>query len=154
MQTDDALRSELDQLQTELAEARIQYARLGAKIAGLEAQSEALATALSGIRGPRGEATTAKPRTEAIEDVLMAADSELAIKDVIAALYEGGRDESYDNVAADLAYLAERGRIARLRRGVYNRPDRDPSDRGNAQQQLHPLGKPPGILSNRCGWRG
>jgi hypothetical protein len=138
----DALRSELDQLQTELAEARIQYTRVGAKIAGLEAQSEALATALSGMRGPRGETTTAKPRTEAIEDVLMAADTELAIKDVIAALHEGGRDESYDNVAADPAYLAERERIARLRRGVYNRPDRIaiPITEGMLNNSYIPLG--------------
>jgi len=40
-------------------------------------------------------------------------------------LRDSGRDhESYDNVAADLAYLADRGRIARRRRGVYSRPDR------------------------------
>jgi hypothetical protein len=48
----------------------------------------------------------------------------MTIKDVIAALRGKGREhESYDNVAADLAYLADRGRIARLRRGVYGRPD-------------------------------
>jgi Transcriptional regulator, AbiEi antitoxin len=55
----------------------------------------------------------------------MAADTEMTIKDVIAALRDSGRDhETYDSVAADLAYLADRGRIARLRRGVYARPDR------------------------------
>jgi hypothetical protein len=44
---------------------------------------------------------------------------------VIAALHDSGREnETYDNVAADLAYLADRGRIVRLRRGVYARPDR------------------------------
>src|SRR5207237_8150263 len=40
-------------------------------------------------------------------------------------LRDSGRDHgSYDNVAADLAYLAGRGRIARRRRGVFSRPDR------------------------------
>jgi hypothetical protein len=49
----------------------------------------------------------------------------MTIKDVIAALHDIGRDqESYDNVGVDMAYLADRGRIVRLRRGVYSRPDR------------------------------
>ena len=43
---------------------------------------------------------------------------------MIAALHDSGRDENYDNVAADLAYLADRGRIDRLRRGRYARPER------------------------------
>jgi hypothetical protein len=46
----------------------------------------------------------------------------MTIRDVIAALHDSGREnETYDNVAADLAYLADRGRISRLRRGVYAR---------------------------------
>ena len=43
---------------------------------------------------------------------------------MIAALHDSGRDENYDNVAADLAYLADRGRIDRRRRGRYARPER------------------------------
>jgi hypothetical protein len=36
------------------------------------------------------------------------------------ALASAGRPgESYDNVGVDLAYLAERGRVNRIRRGVY-----------------------------------
>jgi hypothetical protein len=121
---DDILRSELDRVCSELAAAELEYASLGAKIRGLRAHAEALTQALSGLGGHNGKASIAKPRTEAIVDVLTEADTEMTIKDVIAALHDGGRyQERYDNVAADLAYLAERGRIARLRRGVYSRPD-------------------------------
>jgi hypothetical protein len=122
---DNILRSELEQVNSELAAAEVEYASLGAKIKGLQAQSEALTRALSGMAGRSGKASTTKPRTDAIVDVLMASDAEMTINDVIAALHDSGRDhENYDNVAADLAYLADRGRIDRLRRGVYARPER------------------------------
>jgi hypothetical protein len=119
------LSSELEQVRSELAAAEVEYASMGAKIAGLRARREALTRALSGMEGHDGKAGIIRPRTDAIVDVLVAADTEMTIKDVIAALHDSGREnEAYDNVAADLAYLADRGRIARLRRGVYARPDR------------------------------
>jgi hypothetical protein len=78
-------------------------------MAGLNARAEALGRALSGMTGHTGKAGITKPRTEAIVAVLMATDSEMTIKDVIAALHASGREhEAYDNVAADLAYLADR----------------------------------------------
>jgi hypothetical protein len=44
----------------------------------------------------------------------------MSVTDVITALHDAGRPhETYDNVGADLAYRAERGRIARVRRGIY-----------------------------------
>jgi hypothetical protein len=122
---DEILRSELEQVRSELAAAEVQYASLGAKIKGLRAHAEALSQALAGVGGKNGKASITKPRTDAIVDVLMASDTEMTISDVITALHDSGRDqESYDNVAADLAYLADRGRIARRQRGVYSRPDR------------------------------
>lgn len=122
---DNILRSELEQVHSELAAAQVEYASLGAKIKGLQARSEALTQALSGMAGHSGKASITKPRTDAIVDVLMASDTEMTINDVIAALHNSGRDhESYDNIASDLAYLADRGRIDRLRRGIYARPER------------------------------
>jgi len=119
------LSSELEQVRSELAAAEVEYASIGAKIAGLRARREALTRALSSMGGHGGTAAITRPRTDVIVDVLVAADTEMTIKDVIAALHDSGREnETYDNIAADLAYLAERGRIARLRRGVYARPDR------------------------------
>jgi hypothetical protein len=51
------------------------------------------------------------------------AGTEMSIQDVISALADVGRPgESYDNVSADLAYLAEKGRAKRTRRGVYAAP--------------------------------
>jgi hypothetical protein len=114
-------RSELDQVTSELATARIKYASLGARIAGLEAQHLALSKALT--RTQPGAATTAsfpRHRTDAIVAVLEMTGTEMSIQDVIAALGDVGRPgESYDNVSADLAYLTERGRAKRTRRGVY-----------------------------------
>lgn len=116
----------VDRVRSELAAAEVEYARLGAKITGLRAQAEALGRARSTAGSQSRKAGPAKPRTDAIVDILMAVGNEMTIHDVIAALHDGGREhESYDNVAADLAYLADRGRIARLRRGVYGRPDPD-----------------------------
>src|SRR5579875_445144 len=128
----DALRAELEQVTTELATARVEYASLGAKIAGLEARGAALSRAIPGdsTSAPGGISGIGKYRTDDIVEVLQAAGMEMPINDVIAALRDAGRpDETYDNVSADLAYLAERGRISRIRRGVYsaiNDPQADP----------------------------
>ena len=45
---DDTLESELDQVTAELVAARIEYASLGARIAGLQARHAALSKAVSG----------------------------------------------------------------------------------------------------------
>ncbi len=118
---DDALTSELDQVTAELSAARTQYASLGAKIAGLEAQQLALSKALAQTQS-RATAPAAAPRhrTDAIVAVLEMTGTEMSIQDVITALRDAGRPgESYDNVSVDLAYLVERGRAKRTRRGVY-----------------------------------
>jgi hypothetical protein len=119
---DDKLRSELEQVTSELATAKIKYASLGAEIAGLEARQAALRRALAGTarRDERSADTVAKYRTDAIVELLTAAGTEMSINEVITALHEAGRiHETYDNVGADLAYLAERGRITRVSRGRY-----------------------------------
>ena len=124
--SDDILGTELERVRSELATKEVEYARLGAEITGLRAHAEALTRARSATGGYSRKATMAKPRTDAIVDILMGAGTEMTINDVIAALRDNGREhESYDNIAADLAYLADRGRIARLRRGVYGRLRRD-----------------------------
>ncbi len=44
----------------------------------------------------------------------------MSVNDVLAVLRRAGRGhETYDNVGVDLAYLAERGRITRVRRDIY-----------------------------------
>jgi hypothetical protein len=119
---EDALRSELEQVTAELAAARVQFASVGAKVAGLEAQQQALTRALT------HEERAADPmhaavmgyRTDAIVAVLEASGIEMSIRDVITALADAGRPgETADNVGVDLAYLADRGRVKRVRRGVY-----------------------------------
>jgi hypothetical protein len=123
--SDDILRSELEHVCSELAAAEVEYASLGAKISGLRAHAGALNQALSDASSHSGKVSRDKPSTEAIVDVLKRADTEMTIKDVIPALHDIGRDqESYDNVRVDMAYLADRERIVRLRRGACSRPDR------------------------------
>jgi hypothetical protein len=119
---DQTLRSELERVDAELAAARTQHATLGARVAGLEAQAAALARAIQADQGDdHGTATSVlRYRTDDIVEVVEMSGTEMSIKDVMAALAEAGRPrETYDNVSADLAYLAERGRIARARRGIY-----------------------------------
>jgi hypothetical protein len=119
---DDTLESELDQVTAELVAARIEYASLGARIAGLQARHAALSKAVSGAgQQSRPSASAARGyRTDAIVAIMDAAGTEMSINDVVAALRQAGRDhETYDNVGVDLAYLAERGRVTRVRRGIY-----------------------------------
>ncbi|HMD26851.1 MAG TPA: hypothetical protein VKH61_22345 [Streptosporangiaceae bacterium] len=119
---DDALESELDQVTTELAAARIEYASLGARIAGLQARHAALSKAVSGAGQQSRPSGSAAPgyRTDAIVAIMDTAGTEMSINDVLAALRQAGRGhETYDNVGVDLAYLAERGRVTRVRRGIY-----------------------------------
>jgi hypothetical protein len=129
---EDILKSELEQVTAELASAKTEYASLGAKIAGLEARRVALARAIPGTqeRSLGGINVVGKYRTDDIVELLVAAGTEMPISNVMAALHDAGRPhETYDNVSADLAYLAERGRIARVRRGVYTaipEPQTDP----------------------------
>jgi transcriptional accessory protein Tex/SPT6 len=115
------LSAKSDQVASELAAARTEQARLGARISGLEAQLAALGTALA--RGARVTAVTgAAPRyrTDAIVAVVEGGRGEMTIQHVIVALSSAGRPgETYDNIGVDLAYLAERGRVNRIRRGVY-----------------------------------
>jgi hypothetical protein len=118
----DALESELDQVTAELAAARTEYASLGARIAGLQARHAALSRAVSEA-GEQSRPTSSAGsgyRTDAIVAVLDAVGTEMSINDVLTALRQAGRvHETYDNVGVDLAYLVERGRIARVRRGIY-----------------------------------
>ena len=118
---DGTLRSELDQVTAELSAARSQYVSLGARIAGLEAQQLALSKALTPTQpGTAALAAAPRHRTDAIVAVLEMTGTEMSIQDVITALGHAGRPgESYDNVSVDLAYLVERGRAKRARRGVY-----------------------------------
>lgn len=119
---EDALRSELEQVTADLAAARVQYASTGAKVAGLEAQRQALTRALTHQARAADPMQAAVPRyrTDAIVAVLEASGAEMSIQDVIGALANAGRpSETADNVGVDLAYLADRGRVNRVRRGVY-----------------------------------
>lgn len=116
---EDELRAELDQVTAELATARTEYVSLGARVAGLEARQLALSKALAPVQHT-APGTVLRHRTDAIVAVLADSGAEMSIQDVIAALAAAGRPhETYDNVGADLAYLTERDRVRRVRRGVY-----------------------------------
>jgi Transcriptional regulator, AbiEi antitoxin len=115
---EDALRSEHDQVTAELAAARIEYASLGAKIDGLVARQAGLEKALHALQP--AAAPVEKFRTDAIVAVVTQAGRPLSVHEVITGLRDSGRPhETSDNVSSDLAYLAEKGRIVRVKRGVY-----------------------------------
>ena len=121
---DDGLESELDQGgQHELAAARIEYASLGARIAGLQARHAALSKAVSGA-GQRSQPSA--QRSSGVSDRRDRRNpgcgwrARCPSTTLLAALRQAGRGhETCNNVGVDLAYLAERGRITRVRRGIY-----------------------------------
>lgn len=119
---DATLPSVLEQVRAELAAARTRHAILGAEIAGLEARETALIKAMQANDGDdSGRNSAGSHRTDEIVDVLASCGLDMSIKEVIAALGRAGRpNETYDNVSADLAYLAQGKRIRRVQRGVYS----------------------------------
>jgi hypothetical protein len=118
---EDTLTAELERVSAELLQAKTEYASLGAKIAGLDAHCAALRRVITGRDEPGPNTDViGKYRTDAIVEILETSGTEMSINDVVAALQGAGRpNETYDNVAADLAYLVERDRITRVRRGLY-----------------------------------
>src|ERR1700693_4747968 len=108
---DEDLRSELERVNADLEAARIQHTRIGARIVGLEAQAAALARAIptDQVDGQGIVNAALRYRTDDIVEALAKSGAEMSIKDVMAALAETGRPhETYDNISADLAYLADR----------------------------------------------
>ncbi len=151
---EDGLRSELDQVTAELAAARIQYASVGARVAGLEAQQQALTRALSHELRAADTTQVAIPRyrTDAIVAVLEASQTEMSIQDVVSALAGAGRPgETADNVGVDLAYLAERGRVNRVRRGVYAATSPPPRASATTVSGAEPAGRSRSLLRRQQG---
>lgn len=109
---DETLRAALEQVQAELAAARTRHAILGAEIAGLEARETALIKAMQASDGDAaGPNHAGGHRTDEIVEVLASCGLDMSIKEVIVALGRAGRpNDTYDNVSADLAYLAQ-GRV-------------------------------------------
>lgn len=116
-----SLDDELETVTAALREARTEYARLGARIAGLAAQRSALTHALSAPDAPSASSPQGNQhRTDDIVEVLLAKGTPMSIKEVVSDLREARRvDETYENVSVDLAYLAGRSRVERVKRGVY-----------------------------------
>src|SRR5687768_15565603 len=128
--SDDTVEAELERVNAQLAEARTQHAILGARIRGLEAHHAALTAAMGTTGGPPSRATGGVYRTDAIVGVLTASNAPMSISEVVAALATAGRPgETAENIGVDLAYLVDRGRAVRVRRGIYAAVREDGVDR-------------------------
>jgi hypothetical protein len=118
------LEDELERVAAELGTALTEQARLSARIAGLQAESDALVRAL----GASAHAETpdwqrplsAMTKADAIVAVLRSADHPLSIGAIVEALKAGGRNsESYNGISVYLQDLLSRGRVERPSRGLY-----------------------------------
>ena len=115
---EQALRSELDRVKSELSSARTECAILVARIAGLEATHAALTEELSALGASASE--IAMRRADVIADVLGTGRREMSVVEVVKVLLGDGRAHvTADGVAADLEDLAKHGRATRVRSGVY-----------------------------------
>ncbi len=103
----------------------MEQARLAARIAGLQAQRDALLQALGPVADHGGEGDgprnlSALPKGDAIVAVLRSAGRPLTISDIVRALHEGGRPgENYNGISVYLQDLLSRDRVHRPSRGLY-----------------------------------
>ena len=119
---EEALRSELDQVTSQLSAARTEYAILATRIVGLEASHAALSKALS--ESESASAREAIDRTDAIVGVLRDAGKEMSISEVVEVLQgDGHAHVTRDSVVADLILLAAHGQVTQVRSGVYGLPE-------------------------------
>lgn len=124
---DDDLVPELDALKAELAIAEAELIRLQARIMGLRAQRDSLASAVAASRPAMGvegrpnqlRLDAIRKRTEAIEAILRFSARDMSIDEVVDALadWRGGSD--YAVVASTLNLLHKTGRISKIARGRY-----------------------------------
>ncbi len=117
------LEDDLAQVDTDIATARLEAARVAARIEGLLAQRAALAASLERAAtsldtAPRGLATAVK--SDAIVSVLEHAPQPLRIAQIVGAMQRAGRSgENYNGVSVYLDTLLKQHRVQRVGRGLY-----------------------------------
>jgi chromosome segregation ATPase len=125
---DEDLTQELDRLTAELSAAETELIRLTARISGLRAQRETLATAVARQRSVEDAQAVDEPlrldiykkRTEAIEALLRHSERAMSIDEVCDALNESWNTQSgYAVVASTLNLLERTGRVTKVARGRY-----------------------------------
>lgn len=117
------LRADFQQITAQLNEALREQARINARIAGLQAERDALAQALAttsdGRDGDRLDLSRMS-KTDAILAVLRSAGSPLTIPEIVTALHDAGRPrETYNGVSVYLQGLLAEERVDRPSRGHY-----------------------------------
>ena len=113
------VRDELAQVEAELGEAQAEHAMLTARVEGLKARQAALRQAVAAENG-RGASRDEIARMTKNEAIVAVVDRPMRIDDVVEALHAAGREqESYMPVSMYLGELVRKGRLARIRHGLY-----------------------------------
>lgn len=121
------LDEQIEKVKIELEELSNKTTLLRARLAGLNEERRALATALSdsilgGARavnsGP-GDDITKLPMVRAVKKVVNDANRPMRISEVVRTLQEHGRNDKPNSVSVTLNYLAKSGDIQCVERGVY-----------------------------------
>jgi hypothetical protein len=119
-----ALEDELRRVENELETARIEHAKLGARIDGLMAERDALAAAIRTIPSGPAEHQTGDlarmTKKQAIIAILSRADDAMRIGDIVRALGAAGRTgDNYNGIAVYLDSMLKERKVRRVARGLY-----------------------------------
>jgi hypothetical protein len=118
------LENELDRVEAELAAARVEHARLGAKIDGLKAERDALAEAVRSIPSAAATSVTddlsGMTKKQAIVAILTRAGQPMRIGEIVKAFHAAGRTgDNYSGISVYLDTMLKEGKVRRVERGLY-----------------------------------
>jgi hypothetical protein len=119
-----SLEGDVEKLNKELESLRLEAARLSARIEGLQAERDALGTAVARqSKVPdNGENRSDLRRLtigQAIVEVLRCSPEPMRIREIVDALTSAGRYANYSSVSVGLQVLLRQERVRRVDRGLY-----------------------------------
>jgi hypothetical protein len=119
------LQTELQEVEENLALARAEQARVAARVEGLTAERDSLASAIqAAARADAAPPTrvdmSALTKDRAIVEVLRGSETPMRIKEIVQGLADAGRlHENYNGISVYLDTLLSQKRVRRVERGLY-----------------------------------
>jgi capsule polysaccharide export protein KpsE/RkpR len=114
----DELQKDLAGVETALADAELQYARLGAEIEALKAKRDALAKQIK-PRGRLTERIAGMTKAQAIVEVLRSSTDPMTLGQIAEAVTQAGKKLNANGASVYIDGLLKEGRVVRVARGQY-----------------------------------
>jgi hypothetical protein len=122
------LTTDLKRVDTDLLAAKLEAARLRARIEGLQAEREALAAAMEPTATSADQVGPSRPRgtkASAILRVLAASEEPMRIAQIVEAMKgQGWPTENYNGISVYLDSMLKRKSVRRADRGLYTVAER------------------------------